>query len=316
MTALLEIKQRLKIFYSRYDFYLIPAVKFLLAFYAFMMINGQIGFMEKVTNPAVSLLLALLCSFLPVNMIAVFGCVLICCHAFALSLEVFAMALGLLFIMFAIYFRVTPGSGYVLILTPVLFWLKIPYVLPLVLGLVGTPAAAVPIGCGTVIFHLMDFMKNNEKMLASSETDQMSSRITYLVDSVLNNKNVILTVLVFAVTLMVVYVIHRMSVDYSWFIAIGIGSVVNVVLFLVGALLMKINVSVISLVLGTLASMMIALVVEFFVFSVDYSRTEYTQFEDDEYYYYVKAVPKMSIAVADKKVKKINSRKKTGRKKR
>lgn len=316
MTALLEIKQRLKIFYSRYDFYLIPAVKFLLAFYAFMMINGQIGFMEKVTSPAVSLLLALLCSFLPVNMIAVFGCALICCHAFALSLEVFAMALGLLFIMFAIYFRVTPGSGYVLILTPVLFWLKIPYVLPLVLGLVGTPAAAVPIGCGTVIFHLMDFMKNNEKMLASSETDQMSSRITYLVDSVLNNKNVILTVLVFAVTLMVVYVIHRMSVDYSWFIAIGIGSVVNVVLFLVGALLMKINVSVISLVLGTLASMMIALVVEFFVFSVDYSRTEYTQFEDDEYYYYVKAVPKMSIAVADKKVKKINSRKKTGRKKR
>ena len=60
----------------------------------------------------------------------------------------------------------------------------------------------------------------------------------------------------------------------------------------------------------------IAMAVEFFVFSVDYSRTEYAQFEDDEYYYYVKAVPKMSIAVSDKQVKRINTRRRTGQRKR
>ena len=78
---------------------------------------------------------------------------------------------------------------------------------------------------------------------------------------------------------------------------------------------MNVSVSVGAVVLGTLGSLLLALVVEFFVLSVDYSRTEYTQFEDDEYYYYVKAVPKMSIAVSNKKVKKINSRHRTGRKK-
>ena len=41
-------------------------------------------------------------------------------------------------------------------------------------------------------------------------------------------------------------------------------------------------------------------------FNVDYNRTEIVQFEDDEYYYYVKAVPKNVVAAADKKVKKIN----------
>ncbi len=314
MTALLEMKQHLKIFYSKYDVYLIPAIKFLLALLVFMMINGQIGFMEKIANPAVALLLALFCSFLPVNMIAVFGALLICAHAFTLSLELFGMAVGLLFIMYALYFRVAPGYGYVLVLTPIMFMLKIPHVLPLVLGLVGGPVAAVPIGCGTIIYSLMYFMKNNEKVLASSETEQMTSRILYVVDNVLNNKGVILTILVFAVTLMVVYVIHRMSVDYAWYLAIGAGAVVNIVLFLIGALVMKANVVIGSLVLGTLVSAAIALVVEFFVFSVDYTRTEYTQFEDDEYYYYVKAVPKMSIAVADKKVKKINSRNKPRKK--
>ena len=315
MTSLLEIKQYLKIFYSRYDIYLIPALKFLLAFFAFLFINGQIGFMERVASPAVSLLLALLCSFLPVNMIAVFGGILVCAHAFALSLETFAVAAGILFVMYAVYFRVAPGHGYILVLTPMAFFLRIPHVMPLILGLLGGPVCAVPLACGTVCYYLMYYMKNNEKMLSSSEAEKMTERLMYLVENVLNNKNMLLTILVFAVTLTIVYVIRRMSVDYSWYVAICAGAVINVVLFLIGGLVMKAGVSIGPVVLGTLVGLLIALVVEFFVRSVDYSRTEYTQFEDDEYYYYVKAVPKMSIALADKKVKRINSRRKTTRRK-
>lgn len=44
-----------------------------------------------------------------------------------------------------------------------------------------------------------------------------------------------------------------------------------------------------------------------FRFNLDYSRTEKVQFEDDEYYYYVKAVPKMTVATPEKKVKKITT---------
>ena len=316
MTALLEIKQRMKEFYAKYDIYIIPAVKFCLALAAFLTINSQIGFMEKITSPVFSLLMALLCSFLPVNLIAVFGGLLICAHAFALSIEVFAMTAGLLVIMYLLYFRIAPGQGYVLVLTPLAFMLQIPYVLPLVLGLVGGPVCAVPLAFGTIIYYLMYYMKNNETMLSSTESDAMSSRLTYLVENVLNNKAVLMTILIFALVLMVVYAIHRMSADYAWYMAIGSGAVLNVVLFLTGGLIMQVRISVAGLVIGTAVSVLIALLVEFFIFSVDYSRTEYAQFEDDEYYYYVKAVPKMSIAIPDKKVKKINSRHRNTRRKR
>ena len=291
-------------------------MKFILAMAAFFTINSQIGFMEKITSPVISVLLALLCSFLPVNMIAVFGSLLMCAHAFALSMEVFAMTAGLLLIMYLLYFRVAPGQGYVLVLTPLAFLLQIPYVIPLVLGLVGGPVCAVPMAFGTMLYYLMYYMKTNETMLSSTETEGMASRLTYLVENVLNNKTVILTVLVFAVVLMIVYAIHRLSADHAWHIAIGAGAVTNIVLFLVGALVMQVKVPIIQLILGTLVSIVIAMAVEFFVFSVDYSRTEYTQFEDDEYYYYVKAVPKMSIAVSDKQVKRINTRHRTGQRKR
>ena len=45
-----------------------------------------------------------------------------------------------------------------------------------------------------------------------------------------------------------------------------------------------------------------AALLQFFAFSVDYSRTEYTQFEDDDYYYYVKAVPKLAVTRPEPKV--------------
>ena len=53
--------------------------------------------------------------------------------------------------------------------------------------------------------------------------------------------------------------------------------------------------------------MIIGVIVQFFKTVVDYSRVENTQFEDDEYYYYVKAVPKIVMAKQQKSVRKINA---------
>ena len=50
------------------------------------------------------------------------------------------------------------------------------------------------------------------------------------------------------------------------------------------------------------------MIVKLFVFSVAYTRTEYLQFEDDEYYYYIKAVPKVSVTAEEKTIKRINVR--------
>ena len=42
-------------------------------------------------------------------------------------------------------------------------------------------------------------------------------------------------------------------------------------------------------------------------FAVDFRRTEYVQYEDDEYYYYVKAVPKIKVTQKDRNVTDIKS---------
>ena len=50
MTVLLELKQKIKDFYSEHDVLLLSVFKFLLAFLLFSSINSSLGFMEKLDN--------------------------------------------------------------------------------------------------------------------------------------------------------------------------------------------------------------------------------------------------------------------------
>ena len=81
----------------------------------------------------------------------------------------------------------------------------------------------------------------------------------------------------------------------------------------IGDFVFGVSVAVGQLILGILLSTLIAVVYNFFIITVDYTRTEYVQFEDDDYYYYVKAVPKMNVSTPDVKVQKISSRKRSTR---
>ena len=131
----------------------------------------------------------------------------------------------------------------------------------------------------------------------------MASRFRYIIDGFISNKGMILTIVAFTATIIIVYLIRRLSVDYAWTIAI----IAGVMILLVGDLIFDTNVSILGLIIGTVVSGLLAKVIEFFAFHVDYSRTEKVQFEDDEYYYYVKAVPKITVSAPSRTVKKINT---------
>ena len=65
MTALLEFKQKLKGLYGKYEMYLQPLMKFVLALVYFIWINSNMGYMRALDNVFVVLILSLICSILP-----------------------------------------------------------------------------------------------------------------------------------------------------------------------------------------------------------------------------------------------------------
>ena len=63
MTGILELREKLKQIYSKTEFILIPFIKFLLAFVALLTLNNNLGYMTKLDNIAIVLIVALMCSF-------------------------------------------------------------------------------------------------------------------------------------------------------------------------------------------------------------------------------------------------------------
>lgn len=77
MTALLILKQKIKEFYGEHDTWILPILKFILAFGLFKGIDTSLGFMGKLDNIFVVPILALICSVMPINAMTILGCVLI-----------------------------------------------------------------------------------------------------------------------------------------------------------------------------------------------------------------------------------------------
>lgn len=313
MTTLLVAKQILMTLYSRYEVYITPLLKFMMALISLLLINSRIGYMDSIDRMTVVLIVALMCSFMPMNFIVVMSALFVMIHLYSFSLEC-ALVVGVGFIlMFLLYLRFSPKDTLVVLIMPICFLLKIPYVVPLAMGLIGTPTSMVSVGCGVIVYYMVHYVAQNVSVIAAMTGDETSTvkfsvaKFKFVVDGILNNKEMAVTIMAFAFTVLLVYLIRRLSIDYAWTIAMAAGAVVNIMILLVGDLMFDTKVSLAGVIVGNIVAFLLTVVLQFFVFNVDYSRTEKVQFEDDEYYYYVKAVPKVVVSRAEKKVKQINS---------
>lgn len=308
MTTLLLIKQMLLTIYGRYEVYITPLLKFLLALITLFLINSRLGYMGNLSKLTLVLIVALMCSFMPMNFIVLVGAVFSLLHLYAFSMECAAVIGAGFFLLFLLYLRFSPKDTLVVVLLPICFLMRIPYVIPISMGLIGGPASAVSVACGVIVYYMLHYVTQNETVIASMADEEIAAKFKFIIDGLLKNKEMVVIIAAFATTVIVVWLLRQLSLDYAWTIAMIAGAVVNIMVLLVGDLIFDTNQSLLSVLLGTVFSLLLVLVLQFFVFYVDYSRTEKVQFEDDEYYYYVKAVPKVTVARPEKKVKQINSK--------
>ena len=305
MVALLEIKEKIVRIYGKYEAYITPLLRFLLTFLVFTIINSNIGYMKMISTLPAALILAAICSVLPINAAIAIGALVVLIDLYALSLEVFIVGVLIFLFIYLIYFRFAPRYGYNVLLMPACFKLGIPYIMPVGSGLLGELYSVVSVVCGSVIYFFLKGVHENEAALGrtSDVAVNAASKITIALNQLLMNREMFLVVGVFAITTTIVYIIRRLEIDNAWTIAWIAGVTFEAIALISGYLLLGIQGKVLGVVLGSIVSAFLAVGLQFMFFHVDYSRTERLQFEDDEYYYYVKAVPKVAITGSDKKVK-------------
>lgn len=308
MTKLFEVKENFFRFCGAYESYLIFAYKFVIALVLFGIINGQIGFMESFSSFLVTFLLALVCCLLPQGVTLFVAAVLVVVHLSALSMEVAITALLIFAIIFLVYFRFAPEDGLLFILTPIFCAMGIPYVLPVCVGLLRKKYSIVALACGAVAFYFVNGIYENVSVLSTTAAagEETVAKMTITASQLLANKEMYLTVAVLVISAIVVASVKKMVIDHAWKVAIVSGILVQVCGLLAGYILFGMTDKMLGMIIGNIVALGLSFVVEFLFMDLDYSRVERVQFEDDDYYYYVKAIPKKMVASSEVTVKQFN----------
>ena len=309
MTNLLVLKEQLKELYTRYGNYIRPAGKFLIGFIVFQIINMRLGFDPRLASLPVALLLGALCAVLPAGAITILAGLLAVGQVFAVSLIIGAVILVVYVIMYCLSVRYTKNMVNAVLAIPILYVLKIPYVVPIWLGLIATPAAVLPTTCGVVIYYLFSAVKKSATTAVGTGMEESLGLYKLLIDNTLANHEMVMFIILFAAALLVTYVIRKSDRDFAFEAANVAGAVVCTLGVLVGKLVFDISGNTIVLLVGSILSGIIVFGIWHLRMLLDYSATEHMQFEDDDYYYYVKAVPKIKITTPEKNVKRINPKK-------
>lgn len=308
MVQLLKIKEQIYRFVSRYEIFVMAAIRFLIAFTAFRMINVSTGYMKTLTDYPVALVLALLCSFLPAGMMIFFSAALIMIQFYGLSRELCLVTALIFVILFCLYLRFSVKKGFYAMLTPLLSVFGIPYTMPVASGLLSQPYTVISVICGEVTYFLLKHVEESSALFSSVNKDSKKSILTLASTEILTDREMYLYLAAFAAAAVAVYCIRKLSTDHSHLIAIVIGIVIQLGMISAGEIALGNYSALGRVVFGCIVSLILSLIVSFMTRSLDYSRVEHLQFEDDEYYYYVKAIPKSFVPVQDKQVKQINTK--------
>jgi hypothetical protein len=315
MTNLLMLKEKIVGFYKDFEYPLQVVGKFVLAFLAFNYINNELGYFEALTGVFPVLFLSIICAIVPVSVFVLIFALVVVLHLFKLSMMLSAIALVVFILFYVIYLKFAPDQGILIVLYPVLAQFNLHYMIPMVGAMAFNPFAALPIAFGVILMKVIGCIQEAAAMGdPGTDVQDIMTSYQYVFDKLFADKEMIAYIVVFTLVILLVYGISRLQIDYSWYIAIGVGTLVNIIgLSMQASGIEGMNIAMI--VVGSVFGGLLAALVQFAGCTLDYARKESLQFEDDDYYYYVKAIPKIQMARAEKTVKTFGKKTKESQKK-
>lgn len=302
----LVFRQRCIKFYKYYERLLIPVFKFVFILSIILILNKNIGYMEQLNKMIVCLGIALIGMLAPIKWGIIILMAVASIHMFAYNTLMGIGTTIVYIVLYILYIRLYPKESILIIITMITLNFNIGYIVPILAALFCGISYIIPIGLGVILGYL-----SNELTIFMQETLNISIQnlvpriLSIIHKNVFMNVSMLTTLGVFILVFLSVYAIRKLSVDYAPYIAIVVGGVMNLLGFGVAILFLNIDINVFLLVGMTILSVILAIICQFTSKLLDYSRAEVVQFEDEDNYYYVKVIPKVSMNINQKKVEQI-----------
>ena len=197
MTSLFELKEQILRFCSRYESYLRYVSKFVISFVLFALINGSIGFEERLSTLPVAVVLAVGCSLFPIGTTALVAMILVMIHLFVLSAEVALVTFFVFGVVLFLYFRFSPQDMVLFTTTPILCAMGIPYVLPIATGLLRKRHSAIALMGGAFLYYFVAgiYENVNALKLIVAGVDVDGAKLSIAVGQIFENQEIHLMLL-------------------------------------------------------------------------------------------------------------------------
>ena len=311
MNKLISFRNKIESLYLKNSRVLGYIARMLITFACLMILRSSINFNLVLSNIWVVIGLSIVCGFIPLRFLMAVILAYIVAQVFTLSTALGIVFLIILALMYLLFFRYAPTYGPALVLIPLMFLIRLQVLVPIILAIVGPAISVIVVIFGTILYFLITFLDVNAATFASATGTLEFTKVELLVEGVFRNREYLLILGVLVIVFMLVHFLKRINYNYSVEIAIAIGTGAYIVLSLgVELALHSLTTQrLLGFVIGGLVSGALALLINSIWNPLDYSRTETVEFEDDEYNYYVKAVPKATFEKEKVQVKRINKRK-------
>ena len=307
MAKLVDLKEYMITFYKKHVDVLLPIWKLVFAFFALNMFQGMFHYNESINKSFIFLAISAVQAFLPISFLYYAVSILIMINLCKVSMDIF---LGFI-IFFAIcslgFIRVDRKHAVIIIVTALLFYLKLEYVLPVLLGMTVGFGAILPACAGIILYFLSVYMADVSTLITTSSSSSFGMGLQRVVNLILIDKKLLVLLVTFSVIIFVTTLLCSLFYERAWVFAILVGNIAMVLLLLFGRLIFELDYTIWRLFLEMIMGIGCCYIYRFFRGIGDVSRIEKASFEDDEYFYYVKAVPKIKVTKKDRNVTNINS---------
>ncbi|MCL2169410.1 MAG: hypothetical protein FWB74_05225 [Defluviitaleaceae bacterium] len=311
MTQIIELRQNLINLYKKYEVAINYVLKFIAALFVFWRVNTLGMYREELamlfngsTGVAFMLLIAVIFTVSPPTVSLLMVAIVITLQL-TMVVEVAIFVFLLLGLVIIFYARLAPKQSMLILAIIFGFYFHIPYAVVLFAGLYMGLGAIIPVIIGTAVWTMIGsftdlaraapVMEEFELMEIPSAFIDIFNQIYYILTT---NLGWVLIGFVFAMMILAVHLISLLSINHSKDIALGIGAAVGLICMMMVQIVADVDLSVLSIFLGSIFSFGIVWVIKFFDKVLDYKRVERVKFEDEDNVYYVKMVPKVKSANA------------------
>lgn len=306
MVNLINKREQLQIFYQKHKKIVDMGYKGILTLVVLLAICRMFPYGAFLNHIMIVVFAALLQAFLPIASLYYIVSGFILWNLWKVSADLFLIFFVFLIVCLLGYFRVANRYSYLAVVVPVLFYFQLGFLTPAVLAILIGYQALFPTVAGIITYYFALALKESYTLITAPDSSGVGVGAVYVMNQLFKNQKMMIMLAAAIVTILLTSFIYQFFHEQARTISFFVGNVAMAFMVLMGKMYCDLDISIVHVLLEILLGIFLCAVFEFYKGVVDVSRMETTIFEDSEYIYYVKAVPKVKVTKSEPNITIIN----------